>query len=220
MARTIEAYLEVGHGGSISVDEGGGAVTFNVPAYLAPTTADLATGLQTALNASVPLAGAYVVVWSPTTGKVTISSSVAFALTLTAAAQSVLGFTSATYAAAASRTGEAIAGYVVQCLGVELSAPTSAQEVRSEALRHGRVEATVWGQGRRWRVHAYVRDTLLPPTRAWFQNRVRITPGSDTTALTEYNLDGAVTCAVLSATWATVQEGITEWRAEVVEVPT
>lgn len=216
--RVVEAVLEVGHAGAIVVTDGGGAVTFNVPAADAPTTA-LDTGLQTALNASA-LAGTYTVARSATTGLLTITRTDpgTFTLSLSSAAMSALGFTSASYGAASSRTGESRAAYCLDCLGIELSDPKALQDVRAEAVRHGRVESSVWGSGRLWKVTAWVRASAMPTSHAWFSGRVRVVPASSTTALSETALGGAVTGLVKSARFDTVDEGLVRWSAEVVEV--
>lgn len=219
MARTMVAILEAGHAGSITIDEGlGPPETFSVPAYAAPAT-PVDTGLETAINLGT-LSQTYYVTRSATTGKVTIYTSGAspFSLSLSGAARSLLGFASTSYSGATTYTGTRVAAYYVQALGIELSEPVVAQDVRSEAIRHGRVEATVFGRGRRWRATAYVRDTQLPATQAWLQSRLVLTPAADATALTESNLDGSISVAVLSATWETVQEGITRWTAQLIEV--
>ena len=219
MARTMVAILEAGHAGSITIDEGfGPAETFSVPAYDAPAT-PVDTGLETAIGLGT-LVQTYYVTRSATTGKIRIYTSGAFpfTLTLSGAARSLLGFASSSYSGATTYTAERVAAYYVQALGIELSEPQVAQDVRSEAIRHGRVEATVFGRGRRWRATAYVRDTQLPATQAWLQSRLVLTPAADATALTESNLDGSISVAVLSATWETVQEGITRWTAQLIEV--
>lgn len=219
MARMITAIIEAGHGGSLTIDEGlGPPVTFDVPSYTAPST-PVDAGLETAINAST-LAQTYYVTRSATTGKLQIYTSGAapFTMTLSNAARSLLGFASTSYTGATTYTGEHVTGYQVQALGIELSEPVLAQDVRTEAIRHGRVEATIFGAGRRWRATAYVRDTQLPVTQAWLQSRLVLTPAADSTALTESNLDGSISVAVLSATWETVQEGITRWTAQLIEV--
>jgi len=217
-SRCVEALLEVGHAGSITVTDGGGAVVFSVPAAESPTTA-LDAGLQTALNASA-LAGTYSVTRSATTGLLTIARTDpgTFTLDVSGAARDALGFASASYGAAATRIGEARTAYYLDCLGVELSDPRGQQEVRAEAVRHGRVESSVWGAGRLWRVTAWVRASALPPSQAWLANRVRIVPGSSTTALSETDLAGCVTGIVRSAQWATVDEGMIRWTADIIEV--
>lgn len=220
MARTIDAIIEAGHGGTITIDDFGpsGPQSLAIPYALTPDT-PLETGIETGL-AALPLVHTYYVTRSAT-GKVTIyTTGGPFILTLSGAAQSLLGYASDTYSAAMSYTGERVAAYTAQALGIELSPPMAAQDIRSESIRHGRVEGSIFGVGRRWRATAYIRSTMLPASLGWLQSRVRVVPAADTAALTETNLDGAIRAAVLSATWETVEEGLVRWSAELVEVPT
>ena len=221
MANTIEIYLEAGHGGTVTITEPVGpvAVTFNVPAVLAPTT-DLATGLATAFNASA-LAGTYTVTLG-TDNKVTIARTdggLTFALVLSGAAQALLGFTSSPYAAATSRTGEGVVAYKVPCLAVELAEPTPAQLHELEVRRHGRFESSTWGPGRKWTVYAAIASASVPTGYRWLTaGKVKVTPLGDTAALTTANLDGSVTGTVLTAEWATESTGLVGLTMTILEV--
>lgn len=221
MANTIEIYLEAGHGGSITVTEPVGpvAVTFSVPAVLAPSI-DLATGLATALNASA-LAGTYTVTLGAD-NLLTIARTdggLTFALALSGAAQALLGYTAASYAAATSRTGEGVVAYRVPCLAVELGEPTPAQLHELEIRRHGRVESSTWGPGRKWTVYAALASSAVPTGYQWLTaGRVRVTPLGDAAALTTANLDGSVTGTVLTAEWATESTGLVGLTLTILEV--
>ncbi len=221
MANTIEIYLEAGHGGSITVTEpiGPVAVTVSVPAVLAPGTA-LAAGLATALNASA-LAGTYTVVLGADY-RLTLARTdggLTFALALSGAAQALLGYTSASYAAATSRTSEGVVAYRVPCLAVELSEPTPAQLHELEIRRHARFESSTWGTGRKWQVYAALASTAVPAGYQWLTaGKVKVTPLGDSAALTATNLDGAVTGTVLAAEWATESTGLVGLTMTILEV--
>lgn len=221
MANTLEIYLEAGHGGSVTVTEPVGplAVTFQIPAVLAPGTA-LATGLATALNASA-LVGTYTVALGADY-RLTIARTdggLTFALVLSGAAQALLGYTSGTYAAATSRTSEGVVAYKVPCLAIELAEPTPAQLHELEVRRHGRFESSTWGPGRKWQVYAAIASTAVPVGYQWLTaGRVRVTPLGDSAALTTANLDGAVTGAVLAAEWSTESVGLVQLTMTILEV--
>ena len=221
MANTIEIYLEAGHGGSVTITEpiGPVAVTFSVPAVLAPAT-DLATGLATAINASA-LAGTYTVALGADY-HLTIARTdggLTFALGLSGAAQALLGFTSASYAAATSRTGEGVVAYRVPCLAIELGEPTPAQLHELEIRRHGRIESSTWGPGRKWTVYAAFASSAVPTGYQWLTaGKVKVTPLGDSAALSTSNLDGSVTGTVLTAEWATESTGLVGVSMTVLEV--
>ena len=213
---TIDLILDAGHGGSIVIDEGAGAVTFAVPAVACPA-ADLATGLATAINASA-LAGNYMVSLG-SDFKLTIARTDGlFALDVSGAARELLGFSYAGYGYAASRQAEGRQAYSLPCLAIELSEPNPAQLHELEAVRHGRVESSTWGAGRRWTVRAAVAESAIPAAYAWLGvGRVRINPLGNTTALSVANLSGSVSGTVISASWETVSTGLVNLTLEVLE---
>lgn len=216
----LEAILEAGHGGSITVSEGAPHfAAIDVPAVALPSTG-LASGLQTAINAAPALLGTYTVTLNAnrTLTIARTDGGNTFSLDVSAAARSLLGFSSSSYGAATSHTSETRVAFMVGALACELSAPQSAQDVRSDVVRHGRVETSVWGVGRRWQVKAVFSDAVLPTSLAWLGTRLRVSPTADTTAIAVGNLDGSVSAVVLEATWRQVDIGMTEWTADLLEV--
>ncbi len=179
-----------------------------LPFYAPEMATDQLRTWATNLSGSAPLgapAGLYTATYSPTTKRVTISTTngTAFRLVLPADAAVWTGFTQSLGSSyATSWTAASAPAAVCELLGVDVEPAEDASTVELHQYRHGRAVAIAWGNHSIHQVTLYLKADDLRVLDPGFlvTGRVRIYAGADTADYSETNPDGVLDGFVVAST--------------------
>ena len=190
---TLDTYQTIG------LNEGGGEVKIRINA--SGRLSDALATLQTNANAAVGLSLTYTM--SIVDGEVIIGDlarTTPFTLTLYGSAGDLLGFGSASYAAATSYASDKLASGWIELIGFECEPLAPGDRVELTQYRHGRAVALGFGNVDLFRSSLYVTSTAYGPQIAKavgdgggyaLTGRVRI-QGADANAYSASNPDGYI----------------------------